>query len=186
MTGKAYTYFHVSAHDSRWSQEEILQVKGTVDKKCCKIFLPCYFQKMEGTCVRASSSLNHSPGCLNSCHQCYLERLKKKKFLELKEKGKTTEKKKKTKTEWGLSFGGNIELELEAAFCRYPARFFGVCCVSYIVKMCAGFQFIPNISRYTCRTFAMLTTQLVVTAFIWKLLNHWKFGLAFLGHHWII
>lgn len=63
----------------------------------------------------------------------------------------------------------------------YPARFFGVCYVSYIVKMCAGFQFIPNISRYTCRTFAMLTTQLVVPAFIWKLLNHWKFGLCISG-----
>lgn len=83
-----------------------MQVKGTVDEKCCKIFLPCYFQKMEGTCVRASSSLNHSPGCLNSCHQRYLERLKKKKFfLELKEKGKTTEKRRRQRQSEALVLG---------------------------------------------------------------------------------
>lgn len=84
-----------------------MQVKGTIDKKCCKIFLPCYFQKMEGTCVRASSSLNHSPGCLNSCHQCYLERFKKnlKKNLELKEKGKTTEKRRRQRQSEALVLG---------------------------------------------------------------------------------
>lgn len=75
-----------------------MQVKGTVDKKCCKIFLPCYFQKMEGTCVRASSSLNHSPGCLNSCHQCYLERFKKKKnFFGVKGERKNNRKKEEDK-----------------------------------------------------------------------------------------
>lgn len=50
MTGKACTDFHESAHDSGGSQEEMLQVKGGVDKECHQISLPHCFQGLEGTC----------------------------------------------------------------------------------------------------------------------------------------
>lgn len=81
-------------------------------------------------------------------------------------------------TEEGLRCWENVELELEAALCMSSARYIAVCCGSYIFKIYVGFQFIPKMSRHTYRTYAMLTTKLVVTAFIWKLLNHWVFRLC--------
>lgn len=72
-------------------------------------------------------------------------------------------------TEGGLRCCGNVELELEVALCMCSARYIAVYCASYIFKIYVGFQFIPKMSRHTYRTYAMLTTKLVVTAFIWKL-----------------
>jgi hypothetical protein len=39
VTRKARICFHMSSYDSRGSQEETLQVKEKVDRKCCRIFM---------------------------------------------------------------------------------------------------------------------------------------------------
>lgn len=110
----------------------------------------------------------------------------KKNFFDVAngERENQNRQKKMAVAEWDLCRWGNTELRSEVAFCHLcSARFLEVCCVSYILRIRAGSQFIPRLSRCTCRTFATLIINLVVAALIWRL--HWITGcsgFAFLGH----
>lgn len=78
--------------------------------------------------------------------------------LTKKKEGKNLQTKKVTMTEWGLVG------KMQSSNWRWInacalVSFLGVFCDSYIFKIYARFQFIPNFSRYTCRIFAMLTIK---------------------------
>lgn len=169
MTEKICIYKHV------FTSMYLPMTQNDSRRKCCRIggkltrnalkFSCLLFQEMESKCVWDSSSLNHSPGCLNCCHTMLPGKINTIIWSYQKDK----EKKKKRRQCLRSSLSGKYSLNWRQLSAKFLAFFF---------KIYVDFQFNFKHFKIHLKNISMLAVKLVVTEFIWKLLNHWMFGLC--------
>ena len=179
MAEKICTYKHI------FTSMYLLMTQNDSRRKCCRLggkltrnalkFSCLLFQEMESKCVWDSSSLNHSPGCLNHCHTVIPGKITTIIWSYQKDK----EKKKRDDNDWAplcqenIVWIGGSSLHV---LCQVPCIF--------LFKIYVDFQFNFKHFKIYLKNISMLTVNLVVTEFIWKLLNHWMFGLCISRSPW--
>lgn len=175
MTEKICIYKHV------FTSMYLLMTQNDSRRKCCRLggkltrnalkFSCLLFQEMESKCVWDSSSLNHSPGCLNCCHTMLPGKINTIIWSYQKDK----EKKKKDDNAWDPLCQENI---VWIGGSSLPSS------LHFFFKIYVDFQFNFKHFKIHLKNISMLAVKLVVTEFIWKLLNHWMFGLCISRSPW--
>ena len=179
MAEKICTYKHI------FTSMYLLMTQNDSRRKCCRLggkltrnalkFSCLLFQEMESKCVWDSSSLNHSPACLNHCHTVLPGKITTIIWSYQKDKEKN-----KKRWQWlSSSLSGKYSLNWrQLSACALPSS------LHFFFKIYVDFQFNFKHFKIYLKNISMLTLNMVFTEFIWKLLNHWMFGLCISRSPW--